>query len=157
MDKVICTVMLIIGGLVASIAVINGLYPAVQRSGDAIVSTSDKLNDRIKTDIEIIQVNVDSTTVDVWIKNIGSSEIITVENSDVFFGPTDDFSRIPYDADGSPTPCWDYELEGSASQWGPTNTMKITLSLSSSPSSDTYFLKVIIPNGIADETFFGVD
>ena len=157
MDKIIVTVMLIIGGIVASFAIFNGIYPAVQRSGAAITSASDAMNDRIKSDIRIIQVNDDATTVFAWVKNVGASEIDGVENSDVFFGPEGDFSRIPYGNSQSPLPYWNYQLESTDSQWRPTDTNEIVIHLASSPSPDTYILKVIIPNGIFDETVFGVD
>ena len=157
MDKIIVTVMLIISGIVASFAIFNGIYPAVQRSGAAITSASDAMNDQIKSDIRIIQVNDDTTTVDAWVKNVGVSEIDGVENSDMFFGPEGDFSRIPYGDINSPLPYWNYQLEGTDSQWRPTDTNKIVIHLASSPSPDTYVLKIIIPNGIFDETVFGVD
>ena len=157
MDKIIVTVMLIIGGIVAAFAVFNGIYPAVQRSGAAISSAADSMNDRIKSDIRIIQVNENGTTVDAWVKNIGSSEIVTVENSDIFFGPEGNFQRIPYGTSSSTLPYWSFQLEVTDSQWGPTDTNKIVIHLASSPSPATYILKVIIPNGIFDETVFGVD
>jgi hypothetical protein len=149
--------MLIIGGIVASFAVFNGIYPAIQRSGTAITSASDTLNNRIQSDIRIIQVNDDGSTVEAWVKNIGSSDIVTVENSDIFYGPQGDFSRIPYGTDTSPLPYWSFQLEGADSQWRPTDTNKIIIHLASSPVPDTYVLKVIIPNGIFDETVFGVE
>jgi len=86
-DKIIVTVMLIIGGIVAAFAVFNGIYPAIERSGSAITSASDSLNERIKSDIRIIQVNDNGTTVDAWVKNVGTSDIVTVENSDIFLVP----------------------------------------------------------------------
>jgi hypothetical protein len=149
--------MLIIGGVVASFAIFNGIYPAVQRSGAAIISASDTMNDRIQSDIRIIQVNDNATTADAWVKNVGSSEIDAVSNSDVFFGPEGDFSRIPFGNSSSPLPYWNYQLEGTDSQWRPTDTIDITIHLASLPTPDTYMLKVIIPNGIFDQTTFGVD
>ena len=157
MDKIIVTVMLIIGGVVAAFAVFNGIYPAIERSGSAITSASDSLNDRIKSDIRIIQVNDNGTTVDAWVKNVGSSDILTVENSDIFFGPQGDFTRIPYGNISSPLPYWSYQIEGTDSQWRPTDTNKIVIHLAALPPPDTYILKVIIPNGIFDETVFGVE
>ena len=157
MDKIIVTVMLIIGGVVASFAIFNGIYPAVQRSGAAIISASDTMNDRIQSDIRIIQVNVNATTADAWVKNVGSSEIDAVSNSDVFFGPEGDFSRIPFGNSTSPLPYWNYQLEGTDSQWRPTDTIDITIHLASLSTPDTYMLKVIIPNGIFDQTTLGVD
>jgi hypothetical protein len=149
--------MLIIGGVVASFAIFNGIYPAVQRSGAAIISASDTMNDRIQSDIRIIQVNVNATTADAWVKNVGSSEIDAVSNSDVFFGPEGDFSRIPFGNSTSPLPYWNYQLEGTDSQWRPTDTIDITIHLASLSTPDTYMLKVIIPNGIFDQTTLGVD
>lgn len=157
MDKIIVTVMLIIGGIIASFAVFNGIYPAVERSGAAITNASDTINDRIKSDIKIIQVNENADIVNAWVKNIGSSEITNIENTDVFFGPQDNFSRIPFGNVESPLPYWSYQLEGVISEWTPTKTNKIIIHLTSSLTPDTYALKIIIPNGIFDETIFGTE
>jgi hypothetical protein len=157
MDKIIVTVMLIIGGILASFALFNGIYPAVQRSGSAISSASDAMNNRIETNIKIIQVNDHQTTVDAWLKNTGSAEIDSVENSDIFFGPEGNFSRIPYGDGNSPLPYWNYQLESTDSNWMPTDTNEIEIHLASLPSPDTYYLKVVIPDGIFDEMLFGVD
>jgi archaellum component FlaF (FlaF/FlaG flagellin family) len=156
-DKVIVTVMLIIGGVVASFAIFNGVYPAVERSSEAISSAADTVNDRIKSQVEIIQVADSGTAVDAWIKNVGSSEINTIENSDVFFGPETSFSRIPWGNESSPLPYWSYQLEGGNSRWKQTVTTKITIHLVSSPAAGTYMLKVIVPNGIFDEVTFSVE
>lgn len=95
------------------------------------------------------------TNVDVWVKNVGTSDIDSIERSDVFFGPTDNFTRVT--CGGETPPYWNYQLEGSYSQWRPTVTLKITIHLASSLSSGTYLAKVVIPNGIFDQTTFGVD
>ncbi len=124
MDKIIVTVMLIIGGILASFALFNGIYPAVQRSGAAISSASDAMNNRIQTDIKIIQVNDNQATVDAWLKNTGSAEIDAVQDSDVFFGPEGDFTRIPYGDSNSPLPYWNYQIEGTDSQWMPRTPVK---------------------------------
>ncbi len=157
MDKVIVTVMLIICGIVASFAVFNGVYPAVERSGAAISSASDTLNARIKSDIKIIEVNENGSTVNAWVKNIGAQEIVNIENSDIFFGPDDNFSRIVHGDISTPTPYWSYQLEGSATEWTTAKTNRIVIHLASSLTPDIYMLKVIIPTGIFDETTFGTE
>jgi flagellar protein FlaG len=149
--------MLIIGGVVAAFAIFNGIYPAVQRSSEAISSAADTMNERIKSQIEIIQVGESGTTVDAWVKNVGSSEIATIENTDVFFGPVGNFARIANGDESTPLPYWTYQLEGSNTQWGQTVTNRITIHLASSPLPGTYLLKIIIPNGVYDETTFGVE
>lgn len=147
--------MLIIGGVVASLAVFNGLYPAITRSSSAITSATTAVSDRIESRIEIIQVTDNSSVVQVWVKNVGSSDIPSIERSDIFFGPTSNFSRVTY---GGETPSyWDYQLEGSQSDWSQAVTLRITIHMSSPLTADTYLLKVVIPNGISDQTTFSVE
>jgi len=93
--------------------------------------------------------------VDIWVKNVGTVDIDSVGHSDVFFGPEDDFYRVTYG--GGTPPYWDYQLEGSNSQWKPTVTLKMTIHLASSLSSGTYLVKMVIPNGISAKTTFSVD
>ncbi len=134
----------------------NGLYPAINRSSAAITSATEKINDRIESRIDIIEVINDGTEVYVWIKNVGTSEIAAIERSDVFYGPENNFDRIPYGASGPPVPYWNYTIEGGYSQWGQATTLKITIYLASPPTTGTYMVKIVIPNGISDETTFGV-
>lgn len=155
MDKVIVTVLLIVAGVVTTLAVFNGIYPAINRSTGAITNATVKISDRIESRIEIIHVGDNGNTVETWIKNVGTSDIFDIGRSDVFFGTTDNFTRVTYG--GSTPPYWNYQLEGGHSEWRPTVTAKITIYLASAPSANTYLLKVVIPNGIFDETTFGVD
>jgi archaellum component FlaG (FlaF/FlaG flagellin family) len=156
MDKVIVTVLLIIGGIVATFAIVNGVYPALARSSAAINSATDQVDDQIKSQIEIINVSDDGSTVHMWVKNTGTSRIGNVENSDVFLSYQGNISRIPYSADVAPLPHWNYQLKGSSSTvWGPSDTNEITISLATPLTSGIYQVKVVIPNGISDEVTFG--
>ena len=157
MDKIIVTVMLIIGGIVAAFATFNSVYPAIERSGSAIGNASDTLNDRIKSDIAIIQVNDDANTVYAWVKNIGTSEILAPANSDVFYGTEGNFSRIPFGDSSTALPYWTYQVQATDSRWTPSCTNEIMIHLASEPLPGTYLFKFIIPNGIFDEVNFGVN
>jgi flagellar protein FlaG len=142
--------------VVASLAIFNGLYPVITRSSGSITSAATKLDDRIKSRIEIIHVSDNSTTVDLWVKNVGTTKIDDIGKSDIFFGPEDNFARITYG--GGTPPYWDYQIEGGYSQWKQTITINVNVYLISPLSSNTtYMAKMIIPNGISDETTFGVD
>lgn len=155
-DKAIATVLLIIGGVIVSLAIFNGLYPAIMRSSSSITSATSKVSDRIESRIEIIQVGENGTSdVQVWVKNVGTADIDDIGKCDIFFGPDDDFYRVDYG--GPTTPYWDYQMEGGYSEWKQTITCKITVHLASAPSADTYLVKVVIPNGIYDSTTFSVD
>lgn len=151
MDKVITTMLLIVAGVICTVLVINAVYPAVNRSNAAMVSIAEKANDRVQSNIEIIQTANEGNDVYIWVKNVGASRITTMEQSDIFFGEVGNFERIPY---GEGSPHWSYEIEND-SEWMPMATLKIIIHLSSPPPG-TYFVKVIIPNGISDEHTFSI-
>jgi hypothetical protein len=52
-------------------------------------------------------------------------------------------------------PRWDYEIENDT-EWVGEATVKITISYDSDPGAGTYFVKVVIPNGISDEYYFSM-
>lgn len=141
--------------MVASLAIFNGFYPAITMSSGAISSTTEKVSDRLESRIEIIQVGDDGTDVYVWIKNIGSSEIRSIERTDIFFGPDDDFYRVNYG--GSTPPYWEYQFEGTHTEWKTAVTIKITIHPAAALSPDTYLVKTVIPNGIYDQLFYSVE
>jgi len=157
-DKAITTALLIMAGVVCMIFVFNSVYPMINRSSQAMVSMADNIDDRMKSRVNIIHAanSADRKTVYLWVKNIGSTRIVSIEESDVFFGQEDDFSRIPHvdDAGGS-YPRWVYTLENDT-EWLTGVTVKITITYDADPGAGTYFAKVIIPNGISDEYFFSM-
>ena len=148
--------------------VINSVYPAIIRSGNSITRVAAKLDDRIESQIKTIYATAeldenkvwqDSGTigkfdVDFWVKNIGSSRIIGIDQTDIFFGVNGDFARIPYTIDAGGTyPQWSYILEN-GTDWTNSVTVKFTILYSSSLSSDEYFVKIISPNGAYDNHYF---
>ena len=124
-------------------------------SNNAISSTTQKVSDRIESRIEIIQVGDNGTDVYIWLKNIGSSEIKTIDRTDVFFGPEDNFYRVNYGE--STPPYWEYQYEGNHTEWKTAVTIKITIHLAAALSPDTYLVKTVIPNGIYDQLFYSVE
>jgi archaeal flagellar protein FlaG len=155
MDKVIVTVLLIIGGVVASFAILNGVMPALERSSSAISSATNQVGDQIRSQIEIINVSNNGSTLKLWVKNVGTSTIGSVEYSDVFISHDGNISRIAHGASGTPLPYWTYQLGGASPVWGQTVTNEITVNLAAPLASGLYQVKVVIPNGISDETTFG--
>jgi len=152
MDKVMTTILLLVGAAICALLVINSVYPAINRGTAAMVTIAGQASDRVQSQIEIIQTANEGADVYIWVKNVGTSRIVVIEQSDVFFGPLGDFSRIPY---GEGSPYWTYQIEND-SEWMPMSTLRITVHLVSSPASDTYYAKVIIPNGISEEHTFGI-
>lgn len=158
MDKVITTTLLIIAGIVCVMFVFNSAYPMVSRSSQAMVSSAEKMDDRMKSRIDIVHATntADRKTVYIWVKNVGSSKILSIEESDVFFGLENNYSRIPHTDDaGGGYPQWSYEIENDT-EWVTGATIKITITYSVAQSSGTYYVKVVIPNGIMDEYYFSM-
>lgn len=156
MDKVIVTVLLIVAGVAASAVLVNAVYPAISRSEGAMVSVTDTVNDRMKSQIKIIQAANEGSDIYAWVKNVGIAEIGNIEGSDIFFGPEGNLARVAYGSSGPPYPYWGYQIEGGSGGWKPTVTIKITIHMESPPSSGTYLVKMVIPSGISDERSFGV-
>ena len=158
MEKAITTALLIIAGVVSMIFVFNSVYPMVNRSNQAMVSMAEQVDERMKSRINIVHGanSANRTSVYLWIKNVGTQRILSVENSDLFFGQENNFDRIPYKDDaGGAYPQWDYTLENDT-QWQTSATLKVTITFSSDPGTGTYYAKFIIPNGISDDFYFSM-
>jgi archaellum component FlaG (FlaF/FlaG flagellin family) len=153
LDKVIVTALLIMAGVVSAITVFNSVYPAVGQSSDAITNMQARVDEQLKTQIQIIYgtkgSDASGDTALLWVKNVGSLRITVPEASDLFFGPEGNFSRIPYQV-GSPH--WEYAVEGDSS-WNPTRTLQITVTGYGSLPSGRYFARLVLANGISDEYY----
>ena len=158
---------MVIAGVVASVLVVNAVFPALTRSSNSIVRISEKVDERIQSQVSIIyaasekdengawqDTNADSKfDVWVWVKNVGASRILGIDQTDVFFGVEGNFARIPYADDAAGTyPRWTYSLENGA-EWKNTVTAKIDIKYSTSLSQDTYTIKVVTPSGAYDSYF----
>lgn len=150
--------MLTVAAVVAIAAVINSIMPAVNRAGQSLVTSADVADDRLNSRIEIIHATGQdgALVAQAWVKNTGSNQIIALDRVDVFFGPEDNFQRIPYGGEGCTAPCWDYEVENDT-VWNPTATLHITVALQAGDElaiGNTYFVKIVAPNGVDDSKFF---
>ena len=158
MDKAVTTALLIIAGVICMVFVFNSVYPMINRSSQAMVSMADTIDERMKSRINIVHAanSANRSSVYLWVKNVGSSRIVAIEESDVFFGQSDNFSRIAYvDDAGGGYPRWQYTLENDT-EWKTGATLKITITYDTDPGAATYSAKIIIPNGISDEYFFSM-
>ncbi len=150
MDKTIVTALLIIAGVVSAVFVFNAIYPTIAQSSDAMSNMQRRIDDRMNSQIEIIHAaKADSRTVWLWVKNIGSTRIAPPEASDVFFGPDNNWARIPYNTGD---PHWTYTIENDT-EWRPRATLKIVITYNVPPADGTYFAKVVLPNGVSHEFF----
>ncbi len=150
MDKTIVTALLVIAGIISAVFVYNSIYPAVMQSGDAMTSMERRMDERLQSQIQIIHATGSGGNTIVWVKNVGSVRVGAVEACDVFFGPAGSFARVPYDPASNPH--WSYVVENGG-DWTPSATLRITINAALTPGI-RYFIKVVLPNGISDETYF---
>jgi hypothetical protein len=137
---------------VATLAIFNGIMPAISQSQDTIGAAAAAASDRIGSRVEIIQVAANGNQVDAWLKNIGTANISDIQHGDVFLSSGSNTTLLAY---GGPTaPFWESAFTGSDSEWVPASTIHITITLSSPLAPGTYSLKFVTPNGVSDETSF---
>jgi len=151
LDKTIVTALLVMAGVISAVFVFNSIYPALVQSSDAMTSMERRMDDRLKSQIEIIHAAASSGHVVIWVKNVGTQRIVAVEACDLFFGPEGSFHRVTY---GVSDAQWQYVFE-SGSEWLPTATLKVTIKNTALASGTRYFVKFVLPNGVYDEYYFG--
>lgn len=171
MDKVLSTILLVVAAVICVTLVINAVYPAITSSTGALSSVSDRVNERIRSQIDIIhatgELNSSGRWTDtnsdgnfdvfVWVKNVGTEPVVDITRCDVFLaGDNNIWAWIPYvDYAGGAFPRWSYVIEN-GTEWGTATTLKIEIHYSSALSSGQYNVKVMIPNGVSDEYDFSM-
>ncbi len=162
--------MLTIAGIASAAAILNAIFPALNRSSGALITASSQVDDRLKSDIEIIHATselVGGVWVDtnanglfeiyIWVKNVGSTRILDIANTDVFVGTSSTFTRIPHqqEVQAGVYPRWNHTLENST-EWDSKATLKITVEYNAAQATGNYDVKVILPNGVTDDHFFSM-
>ena len=127
MDKAIVTVLLIICGIVATLAMFNGVMPAIQTSQSSINEAASAASDRIGSRIEIIQAGADGNHINIWVKNIGTVEIPQIQQSNVFMVSGSTLVLVNYG--GAVTPFWGYQITGTDTAWTRATTIQVTITL----------------------------
>ena len=140
--------------IVASVIIAAGLAGVVMTKVGTFQSTftqtTENQKQTILTNIKIIYAqNPTSTSVNAWVKNIGTYSITNTQNIDVYFGQTGAMQRIPYDTDST-----SWTLSSPVISWDKASTVQINISnLPTIQCSSVYELQVTTPNGVSDEYF----
>lgn len=170
MEKTITTAFMVIISIIVSVMVYNAVYPAAVQGSDALRNMRGRMDERIRSQVAIVHVaaeldedgawhdtNGDARfNVFVWSKNVGSSRISAITQTDLFFGPDGNFMRIPHkDAAVGSFPHWEWTVEGEDA-WNPSTTLRITIHYAAPLPRGRYFVKIVLPTGISDETFLSL-
>ena len=74
MDKMIVTVLLMVAGVATTVMVINTAVPVINRSSSDLVTVADSMDDRIKSDIEIIEAIGELDSGGNWTESNGDGD-----------------------------------------------------------------------------------
>jgi len=160
--EAISSAILTIASIICVFSFVSIVYPSVISAGDPIISRTNAMGDQILTDIEILHeaATAEGSEINIWVKNVGPKGISSglISKSDLFFGESGNFERIPYDENGSLSPCWNYSIEQSKDDdWDKGETLLIKIKPADVPvSGDKYFIKFGVYNGVSKETYFTV-
>ena len=134
------------GIVIAKVGTFEGYYTA----------TTEAQKEKMLSKFEIIHVSqINSTSVNVWIKNTGLGPITKLDKVDAYFGLINAVDYVGY-ASGS-TPQWVYNGTSASSVWTQGQTIQIALQDSSSLiSNESYLVQFVISNGVTDDYIFSV-
>ena len=84
--EVIATSILVIATVIAVSSISMAILPTVRDLANSYISVSENLNERVKTDVDIIFIKANDTTLTVWLKNTGNTVISKdlIAMSDIF-------------------------------------------------------------------------
>jgi len=145
--------------LIASITVAAGISMVVLNQMGVLQSTIAQSNARDKditlTKIKILYVsNSSSNKFSIWAKNIGSTDISSLDRIDIYFGKVGSARNIPYNSVSPPS--W-LLSDALIKSWRIMDTLQIDIS-NDVPleTNTTYFIKLVTPNGISDDYVFSI-
>jgi archaeal flagellar protein FlaG len=157
------TAMFLITAVIAAGVLVNAVFPVVYNMAGTFSSASHESDQRMRTDFKIIATHAAGQDGQVWIKNIGSTRILSADvvRSDVFSGPAGNFDRFAYTDSVTPTIAgtWTAELSdlNGNGNWDTGETLKISFRFYGTkiPSSgDDVYFQFVLPNGIWRSTDF---
>jgi len=138
---------LITGIVITKVGTFEGYYTA----------TTEAQKEKMLSKFEIIHVSkLNSTSVNVWMKNTGLSPIQELDLVDVYFGPINAVDSVVYSS-GS-TPQWVFSgATTTSSVWSEGETIQIIIQDDSAiQTSVSHLVQFTISNGSSDDYIFSI-
>jgi flagellar protein FlaG len=152
--EVIASAILVIVSVIAAVAFVNAILPSVYSLSGSYSSVARTMEDQFKSDIDIIFIYPDGNNINVWIKNVGSSNIPVekLELSDIFIMSSSSYCNPGFES--ASNPAWDFTLaNGDGDTWNRGETIKATITLDSLPG-DIYKITFFLYNGVSTSDTF---
>lgn len=154
-SETITTAIFLITAVIAAAVLANAIFPIIYTVSDTAGSTAHAADQRIRTDIKIINTFSKDGSADIWLKNIGSARVSANEiaGADIFIGAPGDFERVSHGTD------WTYEiLDGGTGYWTTGKTVHIRIDSDKIPTGtgETVYFQIVLPGGTVRSTEFTV-
>ncbi len=120
-------------------------------------STTEAQKEKMLSKFEIIHVSqINSTSVNIWIKNTGLTPIYKLDLVDAYFGQINSVDFVGYSS--GTTPQWVFQDSTTTnSVWSEGQTIQIALQDNSSlQNNQSYLFQFTIANGVSDDYLFSV-
>ena len=137
---------MITGIVITKVGTFEGYYTA----------TTEAQKEKILSKFEIIHVSqLNSTSVNIWIKNTGLTPIQELDSVDVYFGKINSVDFVGYSS--GTTPQWIFNGTTTSSVWSEGDTIQITVQDDSALASSTsHLVQFTISNGVSDDYIFSI-
>ncbi|AIY89708.1 hypothetical protein [Geoglobus acetivorans] len=151
MREVIETYILVIATVVAVSSVSLAMLPTVNDLAHSYVSLSNNLNDKVKTDFEIIFSSANDTQVTIWAKNTGdvSLSLDVINMSDVFITSSTDNYHYSFNSPEVQTSIVNGDGD---SYWDKGETLMV--SINTTLPQNEYSVVMILYNGVKASDVF---
>ena len=120
-------------------------------------ATTEAQKEKMLSKFEIIHVSqINSTSVNIWIKNTGLTPIYKLDLVDAYFGQINSVDFVGYSS--GTTPQWIFQGNTTTnSVWSEGQTIQIALQDNSSlQNNQSYLFQFTIANGVSDDYIFSV-
>jgi len=145
----VTTAILVVAGVIVAALVVSAVLSQYYLVDSTIRVASWRLEDRLKTRVDIVHGAIEGNHFVVFAKNTGSRPIAIgeVEASDLYFGRScETLYRL-----GSDPGSWSYEEVEVDGVWRVGETLIIRVYNSTSIGSPPYCVKLVLPNGVSSE------
>lgn len=146
---------LIIASVIVAGSVAGIVMSKVGVFESTVTSTSNAQKDKMLTKISIVYAsNSTSTLANIYVKNVGKTPIVNLNQTDVYFGPVGSTTKYSYSTGGADD-TWQFN-GGLTTTWQQMETKQINLKENSLAKGTTYSITVVTPNGVSDDYVFSI-
>ena len=156
-SEAISSSILLIGAVLGAAFLVTAILPAIFSAGDTFGTVSSSAESKMKTDFQIINTYAGTTSVKIWMKNIGSNRISSydITKSTVFFGKNNAIASYSYDAGGGANK-FSYSPLGNQ-YWDIGDTIEIDIdNLPVISDVDVLYFSFSLPNSVRRTTTFSL-